>query len=387
MTVVAIVFSEDEMLDLSGWGGYAHFANEINELHRSGYSDKKIIQLIKNGKELEEKIVKRKKYFFIAIFNRILKAKKELLLQLYRYKCSKILTNFDPQKPTIIWHQLNNYQLPGQKFFKISKIANIIMITTCHDIQDKIFPENFPTTILEERMENYKINLSLARIVFASTDVGKRELMENFGFHPDKISVIPHGIDVDSFLKTDVNKSIFNSRRQKLLIYPAKSWANKNHIEFIDAILLLPECNFKVILTGDLSSIEQNLARFRNHPNYYKRVIELGFINKKSFLSILKDSDGLIFPSSYEGFGYPFLEAAILRKPIFAFELPVLTEILGFQSTCVSVGEYGELFRKIENYSWRYDRGLDLNFSRALEYSWSVTRKSYEKAYLKILEE
>ncbi len=386
MTVQAIVLSSSYKHDISGWGGYGLYVNEVVEILNHHQPKSEIARLIRNGKKIVETLEKQKSFNTHSLqslrLNVLRKYKPDRLQEEY----SSILECFNPEKPTVIWHQLNNYHLPGLNFFKLAKIANIIVVTTCHDVQDKLYPENFSHKELEYRNESYKFNLMKATRVLASTNQGKNELIEHLNLDEDKILVIPHGIDRS--INENINRNALRNSTDKiknLFVYPARSWPNKNHINFIKEVLGREHVNFVVILLGNLSSIENEINAFKKNVKFQERFLLLGFVDVAIRNRVFAEASAFVFPSSYEGFGYPYLEAAVLKKEILGFQIPVLTELLGPQTNCVINHDFEALVDKMQNFRVSDSVELETNYLKAIMFDWEKTARAYFECYQKVI--
>jgi glycosyltransferase involved in cell wall biosynthesis len=119
--------------------------------------------------------------------------------------------------------------------------------------------------------------------------------------------------------------------QEPYVLYPANSYPHKNHIRLIQAFIQFKEQNpgivGKLMLSGKILS--KRLASYLSDASTKAHVEHLGYITKDELNSFLQNALALFFPSLFEGFGIPVLEALQYGKPVFCSDLPVFKEIVG----------------------------------------------------------
>jgi glycosyltransferase involved in cell wall biosynthesis len=165
----------------------------------------------------------------------------------------------------------------------------------------------------------------------------------------------------------------------RYILYPAVNWPHKNHYRLIEAFrflcrdLAVPEV--KLVLTG-ASCVEH-----REH--FYKglleqswaqgRVVNLGFVSNLQLYMLIKGAEALAFPSMYEGFGIPVLEAMRIGTPVIASDLAVTREWFGdcyepFRNIRDSWAMAEDLGRLLDS-SRRRDELRAIGLARSTEFS------------------
>jgi glycosyltransferase involved in cell wall biosynthesis len=117
------------------------------------------------------------------------------------------------------------------------------------------------------------------------------------------------------------------------LLYPANVWPHKNHARLLDAFGMFlrshPESELALVCTGAPSAAAVELAARAQRALPADRFAFLGFVDDATFAALLHHCRALIFPSLYEGFGLPVLEAMALGKPVLCSKVTSLPEIAG----------------------------------------------------------
>ena len=114
------------------------------------------------------------------------------------------------------------------------------------------------------------------------------------------------------------------------LLYPANAYPHKNHAGLIAAFqqfrLAHPEVPGRLVLTGGRSP---QLSRLLRNSTARDQIEHLGYVSAERLAELYAGCRAVVFPSLFEGFGIPILEAMEHGKPIYCSDLPVLREVAG----------------------------------------------------------
>jgi len=168
--------------------------------------------------------------------------------------------------------------------------------------------------------------LKKADHVIAISKFTKNELLKYSIVDEDKISVIYYAVD-DIFKP---NKKIRIQSDCKIILYVGSNEPRKNLHTLLRAFSKLQRTNSNsiLILVVDLSStniIQQSV----NHLHLSKNVMILSDLTKKSLQYLYNQADLFVFPSHYEGFGLPLLEAMTCGLPVIAYRCSSMPEVCG----------------------------------------------------------
>jgi glycosyltransferase involved in cell wall biosynthesis len=183
--------------------------------------------------------------------------------------------------------------------------------TTILDLQHEFLPENFPRWELAYRRALYGASARRSRIVIAISEHARETLIERLSFDPDRVRTIHLGVDLERFSPT-------TSECEPFLLYPAKAWPHKNHERLFEAVALLrrEHRDLRLVLTGEHADV----------PDF---VDARGRVSQDELVDLYRRASALVFPSLYEGFGQPVLEALACGCPVACSELPPLREVAG----------------------------------------------------------
>ena len=183
--------------------------------------------------------------------------------------------------------------------------------TTILDLQHEFLPENFPRWELAYRKRLYGASARRSRIVIAISEHARETLVERLSLEPDRVRTIHLGVDLERFSPTEVP-------REPFLFYPANAWPHKNHERLFEAVALLrrEHRDLRLVLTGDHADV----------PDF---VDARGRVGQDELVGLYRRASALVFPSLYEGFGQPVLEALACACPVACSDLPPLREVAG----------------------------------------------------------
>ncbi len=185
-------------------------------------------------------------------------------------------------------------------------------VVTIHDVQHLDMPELFSRAERVYRQFVYDIPASRATAIITISEFSKRQIVDKLGVHPTRIHVAPLGHDVTGRPNL--------AGREDFILYPARAWPHKNHHRLIQAISILRTRRpaLRLLLTGCSDS------DFAGLPNW---VTVLGNVPRRSLLQLYKSAACMAFPSLYEGFGLPLLEAMASGCPIAASRRAAIPEL------------------------------------------------------------
>lgn len=208
---------------------------------------------------------------------------------------------------------------------------------------------------------------SADRVIAISAFVGERAI-DKLGVPEDRVRAIPLGVDHDTLKPADVE-------REPLLLYPARRWPHKNHDRLFDAFALLrrdrPE--LRLVLTG---------GTFTSVP---EGVEARGLVSRGELVSLMQRSSALVFPSLYEGFGLPLLEAMACGLPVASSDAGSLCEVGGDAARYFDPHDARAIADAVRDVldtpeEWRA-RGL----ARAQQFSWEATARATDAVYAELL--
>lgn len=211
-----------------------------------------------------------------------------------------------------LYHGLSN-ELPfGLNSRSMKKVVTI------HDLIFLRFPEQYK--FLDRWVYNFKSKYACkhADKVIAISEQTKRDIVEFYGIHPDKIEVVYqtcHSV----FKETASDEFLVQTRSKfqlpdEFLLYVGSINERKNLLTLLKSLCELP--NEKLVVVGRGKSYKEKCLRFIKENELSDRVQFLDVSENKDLAAIYQMADIMIYPSLFEGFGIPIIEALFSKTPV-----------------------------------------------------------------------
>lgn len=216
--------------------------------------------------------------------------------------------------------------------------SSVEVTATIHDLAFKRFPETFPF------FDRLKLNFMLSTVVrqadklIAVSESTKRDLLEFFPELPEsKIKVIHHGFDQQFFGSRISDQELTNTLHQyqlvagKYILYVGALQPRKNLVRLIQAFeIMKKECpDAKLVLAGEAAWLSEEILTIREKSVYREDILFLGKVSFEGLRALYQGARFFVFPSLYEGFGLPLLEAFASETPVLTAKNSSLTEVAG----------------------------------------------------------
>jgi len=206
-------------------------------------------------------------------------------------------------------------------------------LLTVHDVQYLTYPEYFSRHKLKYLQNRVPSSIIRANAVAVPSVYVAATLVESFGVSPDKIQVVRHGV-TDS-LGTQATpeaglRKRFGLGNADVLFMPAMTHPHKNH-DFLLQLLATrwTSPNLRLVFAGGEGRSESAVQKRIVDLGVGDRVVRIGRVAPHDRDGLIKMAMALVFPSSYEGFGAPMLEAMKLGTPVIASDQTSIPEVLG----------------------------------------------------------
>lgn len=212
----------------------------------------------------------------------------------------------------------------------------------------------------------------IARRVLTVSEFSRRELSQAYRIPDRKIGVLP--MSGDHMLRLpqapDVRRKFQLSGRPYVLAVSSASH-HKNFRLVVEAIELLKTTEYEVVIVGATLPVFQSVQQVA--PDFVKRV---GYVDDEDLKALFRHAACFVFPSLYEGYGLPPVEAMTLGCPVLASNLPSVREACGnaalyFRPT--SARELGELLTHVMRDSTLRDRLRAQGYAHVERNSWRTT--------------
>lgn len=286
------------------------------------------------------------------------------MLSIQRY-CNPKIKN-SPNKP-FIFHS---------SYYRYSTDKNAINFTTVHD-----FTYEYYSRGLKKTMHSCQKNKAIKEsdFIICISETTKKDLLH---FVPNvdesKIHVIYNGVSDDYYVLE--NKSELKHNLGDFVLFIGSRASYKN---FDLAVEALKQTSFNLVIVGD--PLLEDEKKYIQNQLGENRFYELGRLSNKQLNLVYNQAYCLLYPSSYEGFGIPVIEAQKAGCPVIVLDAPSIVEIIGDKTLVAS--DLKTIVDKIDILKDTHIRNLIISngLNNSSSYSWEKMREGLFKLYLEAL--
>lgn len=275
--------------------------------------------------------------------------------------------------------------------FPHEKHHDALVVLTIADIQQEYFPQFFSKESLEQRRCTYRISAEKSNHIIAISEFTKKSLVELYGISEAKISVTHLGYN-DKVFKTISGPEVgeFRARRRlpsKFMLYPAATWPHKNHVNLVRAYKIMKErfgFDEKLIFTGIKKQSHSAVAKEIERLGLKDDIIHIGYLPYEDLPLLYNAASLLVFPSLFEGFGMPVVEAMGVGLPVACSNTTSLPEVAGGAAILFDPEDPEDIAEKVA--ALLNDKALkktlvQKGLARASMFTWEQTALKTKKVY------
>ncbi|MBA5864063.1 MAG: glycosyltransferase [Nitrospira sp. CR1.1] len=256
-------------------------------------------------------------------------------------------------------------------------------VTTIHDVKPLLFPELRPRTNLNSRVEDWLVGDRWRTIdqVITVSEHSRRDLLAHAPLRPDQVSVTPLGLDAERFRPAEKRHE-----GRPYVLCVAGTDPTKNVGLLIDAFAALPgdlRSRFDLVLAGDVCKREDIRAAIARRGLSAQAKL-VGLLSDAALVTCYQQATVFVFPSLYEGFGLPVLEAMGCGCPVICSNASSLPEVAGEAAVLVDPRRADQLTQELARVLESADLRESLRaraLARAKEYVWERTARQTVAVY------
>jgi glycosyltransferase involved in cell wall biosynthesis len=270
----------------------------------------------------------------------------------------------------------------------LPRVVGLPTVLTLQDMQHREHPEWFSRPERLFRRAAYDGAAQRAGRVVTATRHAREQIVEYLGIDRDRIDVIAHGIDHTRFSPSptaaDAQRLAPLPLPERFLLYPANMWPHKNHERLVQAVARAEDRQIGLVLTGqEYGRLDRLLAEARR-LGVQCRVAHLGHLDADVIPALYRRATGVIFPSLFEGFGIPVIEAMACGCPVAASDrsaLPEVVEGAGLLFDATDVDAIAAAIDGLAADGVQRDATIRAGLTRAAEFSWERCADAHIRVY------
>ena len=270
---------------------------------------------------------------------------------------------------------------PNINFLSVSDECRLV--TTFHDLSFERYPHFFPlkTRLWHKYFVNPRKISRIAKKMIAVSESTKKDLEEIYQVRKENIQVIPHGISQDFRVMEENDQRLDSTRKkyelpQKFIFFLGNIEPRKNILSIIKAYKNIISSNpklseYKLVLAGNISPLCRDLIEKED-------IMTCGYIEREDRPYVYNLASLFVYPSFFEGFGLPVLEAMACGTPVIASNNSSLPEVSGKSILSIDPNRPAELAEAIENIlidENLYNKFKKRGIAQAQKFSWEKCAK------------
>lgn len=271
---------------------------------------------------------------------------------------------------------------------------NVKKILTIHDLTPILFPETFPSYIARSWTFLLKMIKNRADFIIADSYSTLKDCVEHLNIPPNKIGVTQLAADskyrllnenVTYDLKRDYNIDF------PFILYVGRIEARKNIITILKALYKIKKLglNYKLVNVGPMGWKHEMVLQEVHKLNLQEDVIFPGYVPEDDLIKFYNAADLFVYPSLYEGFGLPPLEAMACGTPVITSNTSSLPEVVGDAGIMVDPMDINSLTEFM--YNVLTDKNLQnkmikKGLKRSKMFTWEKTAQKTWQIYENILD-
>jgi len=266
-------------------------------------------------------------------------------------------------------------------------------VVTIHDCIHLMFPQYLPNKLAYVYARAFMtIAARRSSKVLTVSEASKRDILRFFHIPASKVEVVYNAIDDRFDREPEMDDVVRVRERYQLndpfLLYAGNIKPHKNVDRVIEAFARLRRRGFerlKLLIIGDEISKNPQLRRAVHRHQLHQHVRFLGFVPDATLAVLYRLADVFVFPSLYEGFGLPPLEAMASGTPVVTSNVSSLPEVVGDAALLVDPRDAEAIAGAVQRILTDNDLRRSLvqkGLGRAHEFSWERSVRRIRDVYM-----
>lgn len=322
-------------------------------------------------------------------------------LAIHSLRAMPIVSASDISLKRILWEQIRLPMLVRKlrldvlhsPHYTMPWFAGCRSVVTFHDMIFFLYPELHTTykTIFFRTM--ILVSLRRAQMIIADSESTRRDVLRLLHADPMKIVTVPLGVS-SLYRPLDHSGAIRQTYHlpDKFILFVGVLEPRKNLTTLIRAFRLLRDrgCLHALVIVGRKGWMYADLFREVERLNLRDQVIFTGYVPEADLPGLFNAAEFFVYPSVYEGFGLPVLEAMACGTPVITSNVSSMPEIVDDAGVLIDPNNVEELAEQMFVLAANADKRIELRtkgLARARLFSWERTARETIAVYARVLEQ
>lgn len=264
-------------------------------------------------------------------------------------------------------------------------------VLTLHDVQWTQYPDYVRPIKRAYLRVSVPSSLRRSTHITVPSQFVAGTLIKHFGVDNKKISVVPHGLEFS--VTTDITdertlRERYGIKARRIVFFPAITHPHKNHMFLLDLISNgvgdFADPELVLVCAGAQGNAESTVATAIAERGLHSRVLRLGHVNGADRNGLMQMAEALVFPSEYEGFGAPVIEAMALGTPVICSDQTSLPEVVGDAGVVIPLTRdaWGKALHTVR---MRRNEFVQAGYERSRMFTAATSAEALLRAYKKVL--
>jgi len=277
-------------------------------------------------------------------------------------------------------------------FIPLDEIKAKKVVVTVHDLSFYLYPQWHPKDRVYFFSKYFLRNIKRADVIITVSHFIKQQMEQVFNFNGENIKVVYNGYDKNIFKHFDNDNKVIldeylseKNFPSKFILFVGSVEPRKNLKNLLLAYSVLPKS-----LTDEVKLVIAGFHGWKNEEimsllmKLKKNVFYLGYISDEELAILYNSAVVFVYPSFYEGFGLPNIEAMACGCPVITSDIPVMREICGDAACYVNPYEIESIkdgiIKVLEDEDFRNEL-VQKGFQRIKNFSWEKSASEHLKIF------
>lgn len=284
------------------------------------------------------------------------------------------------------WHRfrlpLALYKDKPDKFLSISNslppLAPDKSVQILHDFAFRFFPRAYSKKELFLQEETVKNSIKKAKCIILTSDANRQDFIKFYDESKVKTAVVPLAFDDNLFQPIKSSRDVLNLDEEYIL-FVGRLETKKNIPNIVKAFNQFKQnsgSKIKLVLAGKPGYGFSEIETLISDLQHKKDIVMPGYIKENDLPHLYAKAKVFFFPSLYEGFGIPVLEAMAVGTPVITSNIPTIREIAGEAAIFIEPQDIDQMAKELDNLINDEKLREDLiakGISQSKKFSWEKT--------------